>query len=217
MIEPKNITAGHGYVNYQTRSATGVVRLVHTIRRAPGAEGAPSKTDKRVYWSQHDRETGRVMTADYTAREEFARWADLEIAAEEVDWIMAHYASAQDASPHTPPAKNPYFTMLTADDLQVGGAYVCSRQQQVRVVDSEDETTGRVSWTGYALDNGQPVDGDFCTWGTLLKWADRRATPDEIQRLQHTQRRPDPALDKLAAALRAAFTDTPEDPPQATD
>lgn len=74
-------------------------------------------------------------------------------------------------------------TRPKACDIRVGGFYVNEKKDAVRQVFDEPEP-GRFHWRDYWLGSGQPtLFASVCSAETLARWAEREATPDEIERL----------------------------------
>jgi hypothetical protein len=76
--------------------------------------------------------------------------------------------------------------MLKADQIRVGGFYVSESKGLVREV--WDEKDGDVYWRAYVLRTGEPLGGGLvCSKYHLSRWADREATPEEIERMRVDQ------------------------------
>jgi hypothetical protein len=75
--------------------------------------------------------------------------------------------------------------MLNATQIKVGGFYVSEKKGLVREVWKEEN--GDVHWRSYEFGSGEATgDNLVCSKNTLVQWADREATLEELARMKRT-------------------------------
>ena len=74
---------------------------------------------------------------------------------------------------------------ITTEDVQIGEFFV--KQYLVREIITEDYMD--VNYRTYALDDGKPLQSTLskCSKRWITKWAERKATPEEIARMKRKQ------------------------------